>query len=127
MSLNLFQILSLLVITFILARCVMRFARSGASRGWLAMEALIWILAGTFILRPEWTVAIAHWLGIGRGTDLVLYIVAITFLASIAYFYNRILKLEAEITKVVRHLAIRDAAQQNMNKATGVSGGEPRT
>ena len=42
--------------------------------------AILWLAAGITILRPGTTLLVAHLLGIGRGTDLVLYFFVIAFL-----------------------------------------------
>lgn len=73
--------------------------------GWLAL----WIAAAVAILRPSITVALAHVLGIGRGADLVFYCGILGMLLGFFVMFVRIRRLEGEITKLVRALAIRDA------------------
>ena len=78
-------------------------ARFGAA--WIGL----WIAAAVAIADPEVIVGIAHFLGIGRGADLVLYLsILFTF---VAFFvtYLRFRRIDEQMTKIVRHLAIRDA------------------
>ena len=65
-------------------------------------------MAPLAIGRPQWTNDLARALGIGRGADLVLYGVALAFLAACFYFYQKTRRLEADLTGVVRHLALRE-------------------
>jgi hypothetical protein len=59
-----------------------------------------------FILYPGLSMRIAHLVGIGRGADLVFY-VAILFLVFLCFnFYLRFQALEAQLTGIVRTLAI---------------------
>jgi hypothetical protein len=78
--------------------------------GWLA---LVGTLAGgtgaLAIFDPDITTRIARAVGIGRGADLVSYIVAVAFLISWFYFYQRTRTLSIAVTALVRELAIRDA------------------
>ena len=72
----------------------------------------LWVVAAVAILRPSITVAIAHFLGIGRGADLVFYCAILGMLFGFFAVYVRIKRLESEITRLVRALAIRDAERK---------------
>lgn len=76
-----------------------------AGFGWLA----VWISAATAIARPSITITLAHALGIGRGADLVLYCAILAMLIGFFFIYIRFKRLDREITKLVRHIAIRQA------------------
>jgi len=52
---------------------------------------------------------IATAVGIQRGTDLLLYVFVLGFLALTFYVYSRYVKLQRELTEVVRHVAVREA------------------
>jgi hypothetical protein len=72
----------------------------------------IWGLAGLAVAKPAWTTRVAAAVGIGRGADLMLYLLSISFLAACFYFYHRIVRLEASISTLVRHLALQDGLQR---------------
>ena len=108
---SLFQILALPLVAALFVRSVVRLARGGGPRAVVALGAAIWLLAGVAIVRPELTIRVAKVMGIGRGADLVLYFFVIAFLAAFFYFYNTILKIRSDISKVVRHLAIAETFQ----------------
>jgi hypothetical protein len=104
-----FQIVTLpLLAVMVLATAIQIGRRRLAARFGAAWIAL-WIAAAMAIADPDVLVRIAHFLGIGRGADLVLYLsILFTF---VAFFvtYLRFRRIDEQMTKIVRHLAIRDA------------------
>ncbi len=78
-------------------------------RNRIADVLLLLILVGVavlFILFPEWTSVLAKKLGVGRGTDLVLYICIVLFYFVILKLYARMRKLEQQITDLIRKQAL---------------------
>lgn len=106
---SLFQILTLPLAGFLFARSIFRLFRGDQPRTVLVFSAAIWLAAGVAIYRPELTIRVAAVLGIGRGADLILYVLVISYLLSLWYVYNRFRKLESQLTEIVRYLAVRDA------------------
>ena len=86
----------------------------GSHRRAAGVRALVWLAALLTVLWPGSTLRMARLMGIGRGTDLVLYFFVIAFLWAVFYFYSRNLQLEAALTSIVRQLALRDAAQAGL-------------
>lgn len=72
------------------------------------LRAILWFAAAAAVFRPQITIAIARALGIGRGTDLVMYLFIIGSLGAALYFYAQIVRLESAITTLVRHAALHD-------------------
>jgi hypothetical protein len=68
---------------------------------------LLWVAAIVTILRPGITVSIAHALGIARGADLVFYLAILGMFIGFFGCYVRIRRLESEITRIVREIAIQ--------------------
>jgi hypothetical protein len=68
----------------------------------------LWLAASIAIFRPSITSSIARFLGIGRGADLVFYCGILGMLLGFFFMYVRMKRLEAQITKVVRHIAISE-------------------
>lgn len=78
-------------------------------RNRIADVLLLFILVTTavlFILFPVWTSVLAKKLGVGRGTDLVLYIGIVLFYFVILKLYARMRKLEQQITELIRKQAL---------------------
>ena len=71
--------------------------------------AMLWIAAAVAIARPELTAMVARALGIGRGTDLVLYVAILAMVFGFFAVYVRLRRVESDLTKIVRELAIRGA------------------
>lgn len=108
-ALNTFQ--SIAIVGAAIALAAMFAAAASHAIGWRTAFAwsALWVLAAIAILKPSITVAIAHFLGIGRGADLVFYCGVLGMLIGFFLTYVRMKRLEGEITRLVRALAIRDA------------------
>ena len=104
-----FQIVTLpLIAAMVLATAIQIGRRRLAARFGVAWIAL-WIAAAAGIADPDVLVRIAHFLGIGRGADLVLYLSILFMFAAFFVVYLRFRRIDEQMTKIVRHLAIRDA------------------
>jgi hypothetical protein len=68
------------------------------------------------VLRPEDVMWVAVKLGVGRGADLVLYLLVVCFIFTTLNFYLRQRQLEQQLTEVTRVLALRDAEQRNAGR-----------
>src|SRR5262245_40826706 len=78
--------------------------------GWLSWLALVLGIAGSVaIYDPQVTTTIAQAVGITRGADLLTYLIALTFLGSWLYFYQRVRSLSNAVTILTRELALRNA------------------
>ncbi len=67
-------------------------------------------LVGIFmVLAPDTTTAIAEFVGVGRGADLLLYLAVIGFAFVTVLLYARLRELELALTRVVRAQAIQNA------------------
>ncbi len=87
-------------------------------RNRIADVLLLFILVGVavlFILFPEWTNVLAKKLGVGRGTDLVLYLCIVLFYFVILKLYARMRKLEQQITDLIRKQAIDEVEKLTKN------------
>ena len=107
-----FQLVAVPLVALLFLRSAYRVVRRERSRWGSFVGAVIWFSAGVAIVRPEVTNELAALLGIGRGADLLLYLLAISFLASSFYFYQKYHRLESDLTRVVRHLAVREATDR---------------
>ncbi|MGO3321048.1 MAG: DUF2304 domain-containing protein, partial [Microbacterium gubbeenense] len=98
----------------LLAAFMMR--RTGADNH-LAIRRLLlglFVLAAVLsIIFPQWLSWVASAVGVGRGTDLLLYALVIMFLAFVYTQYRRNMALQREITLLARKIALVDAAQQD--------------
>lgn len=67
------------------------------------------VLGIYFVLYPDTTTLIAHWLGVDRGTDLMLYFFMLGTFFALTHLYARQRELKAQLTNLVREEAIRNA------------------
>lgn len=61
------------------------------------------------VVAPDWTNAVAHAVGVGRGVDLFFYLAIVGFAFGLLILYSKIRELEASITQLVRTLALERA------------------
>ena len=114
-----FQLIALPLFSVLALSSLVQVIRGRGRRRVALAMALVWIVAGLAIAFPESTTAVARWLGIGRGADLVTYLLASAFMATTVYFYHRYRQLSTELTKLVRHVAIAEAESPDAPGPTG--------
>lgn len=61
------------------------------------------------VLKPDLMTWLAHQVGVGRGTDLLLYMLTVVFAFFSLNTYLRFKDTERRLTKLARAMAIRDA------------------
>ncbi|KOV79593.1 DUF2304 domain-containing protein [Nocardia sp. NRRL S-836] len=82
-------------------------AKSAAS---VKLAFILFVIFGIYaVLRPGDLTVIAGWLGVGRGTDLLLYGIVIVFTAATLNTYLRFKELELRYARLARAIAIRQA------------------
>lgn len=106
---NLFQTVTLSLLGVLLVYDCLTLLRRRSSRKVRLARCTVWAGAMVAIADPMLPQTVAGWLGIGRGTDLVLYLFVLAFLLVSFGFYARYLRLQRQLTEVVRHLAIQEA------------------
>ena len=106
---NRFQWIALPILALLFLRALVLLARGARPRWWLLLRAAVWLGAAIAVLWPDFTTRIARALGIGRGADLIIYIVTILFIVSFFFLLQRYRRLEVQLTSLVRHLAIDEA------------------
>lgn len=108
---NLFQWLAISALGSLLVWEMLRLWR-GPTGGWFwAFRCLVWLAAAVGIARPDLIQWVASSIGIGRGADVVFYTFVLLFPAVSFYFYSRCVRLQRQITELVRHIAIMEARQ----------------
>ena len=64
------------------------------------------VFGATAIVIPGLTTRVARFLGVGRGTDLLLYLLFVAFLGFVATAGRRYRELERQLTVLTRRLAL---------------------
>ena len=84
--------------------------RGGTNARHMAVRRIILVLFGLLaavsIFFPDILTLIARFLGVGRGTDLVLYALIVCVLLFISTTYQRFRQSETTLTKLSRRIAL---------------------
>lgn len=99
-------LIAVVVITILLTRSTAT-ARHQAIRRLLLVGFVI--VAALSVVFPTWLSWLANLIGVGRGTDLLLYALVIAFLGYITTAFRRINVLERKITLLAREIALARA------------------
>jgi small membrane protein len=76
-----------------------------------AIMIFLFMAAGLlFIFFPDLSTRVAHFLGVGRGADMIFYISILFFAFLIMKLYARTRKLEQMITRIIRDESIKNAS-----------------
>jgi hypothetical protein len=101
-----FQILIVLFSIFAIASLFSRAQKSKMSFRSTAFWIFFWIVGDIAVLWPNSTTILANILGIGRGTDLVLYVSVVVLFFLLFRLHIKIESISRDVTKVVRKNAI---------------------
>ncbi|HYN66588.1 MAG TPA: DUF2304 domain-containing protein [Ornithinibacter sp.] len=108
MKMVLIQVLLIIVVILVVARLF----RSRGARA-QAIRRIGIMLFGAFavvsILFPDVWNRIAQVVGVGRGTDMVLYALVVAFLSFTVTTYLRFRDLETSYTRLARRIALSEA------------------
>jgi len=83
------------------------------------LAVFFFLTAAGFVLFPDSTTTIARKLGVGRGADLLLYLLVFAGVHGYLLLYIRTRKLERKLTMVVRASAI-SSAKEPARKSMGI-------
>ena len=88
---------------------------------WRAYVVLVVTGAGLSVLFPDALTEVANVVGIGRGADLLLYVLVVTFMLVSVVLFRRVSELERRYTDLARAMAVQRASQHR----TGPDGTVP--
>jgi hypothetical protein len=103
------MIIKILLIAGAIAFGYLFFRRPGAGRHLAARRVLglLVVVGGIFaVLFPLAVTEVANAVGVGRGTDLVLYVLVMVFLFTSVSLYQRVSALDQQITELTRQIAL---------------------
>lgn len=75
----------------------------------LILLFVLMLATGYSIVFPETWQSIADALGVGRGADLLLYLLAVSFITFVGLVIRKFKKIEQRIAILVQQLAIQEA------------------
>ncbi|NUU31091.1 DUF2304 domain-containing protein [Arthrobacter sp. C9C5] len=99
--------------------------RGGSNARHLAIRRIMLVIfafvAALSIFFPELLTVLARALGIGRGTDLVLYGLVVSFMVFMATTYQRFRHMETTLTQLSRRIAIDETPRPWLKDAQQTS------
>ncbi|WP_168211815.1 DUF2304 domain-containing protein [Ruania zhangjianzhongii] len=121
---QLLLLLGVAVVTVLLTRSTADARHQAVRRVLLALFALATAAA---ILFPTLLGRAAGLVGVGRGADLVLYLLVIAFLSFIATTYRRMKATDRQITELTRELSLTEARLEQAGLPTAHQAGDGGT
>lgn len=104
--------IQILLIVAIVALGLVVMRRTGADSH-LAIRRILMMLfvlaAVLSVLFPQWLTWVASLIGVGRGTDLLLYALVLMFLTFVYTQYRRNVALQRQLTLLARKIALVEA------------------
>jgi hypothetical protein len=82
---------------------------------------LLFFMATGFVMFPDTTTELAHSLGVGRGADLLLYVVIFAGVHSFLLLYMRTRRLERHLTELIRANAITKVEHPELKESKSSS------
>ena len=76
------------------------------------------LIAATGAFASSWWVSISLSIGVGRGTDLILYMLVVAFFSFMATTFKRSRDADIRYTKLARRLALDEAVPPSVHRAT---------
>lgn len=101
------QIFIILFGLFAFSRVILRFNGKEITVKEFIFWSILWLVIIFFGFMPDITKIFANLLGIGRGTDVAIYISIILLFYLIFRIYVKTENIEQEITKIAREIAIK--------------------
>ena len=108
MTFSLIQVLLVLFAVFAITRVILKARQRRIPTAWAALLSLIWVGLVVVSLLPQTTDLLAAHVGIGRGADLLVYISIIALFYLVFRLVVRMERIQQDITKVVRAMALKD-------------------
>lgn len=117
-----FQTIGLTVAGLLLLATVAAAGRRAINRRAAFAWSILWLATGVSIARPSLTIVVAHFLGIGRGADLVFYCAILAMFIGFFIIYVRLKRLDRQITILVRNAALSSADHDDQPQVRGGPG-----
>lgn len=77
-----------------------------------------WVVVGVIVVLPEVTSFFANLVGVGRGADLIVYLSIVLIFYIIFQITIKIEKMERNITKIVREVAVKGEITNDKQQTT---------
>ncbi len=102
------QLLLSTIIIFIIYKTAVSFRRGNLSRNFTSIWLLLWISVLFFIFEQNTLIRVAHFLGISRGVDLVIYLAVILTFYLIYKIFSALNRINRKVTEIIREIAVHN-------------------
>ncbi|RBQ22560.1 hypothetical protein ALNOE001_17780 [Candidatus Methanobinarius endosymbioticus] len=102
----LYQILVVIIVILAILLVFDRFHKKKTSLQTFILWVVLWIVLAILAVAPESSTALANFLGIGRGLDLVIIFAIIGSYYLIFRLYLKLEKMDQDITELVRKISM---------------------
>ncbi len=102
------QFLILAFALFALARAFAQFRAGRLSIFWFLSWMILWVAVAMVGVLPKTATLFANAVGVGRGSDLVIYVSLAALFYLVFRLFVKIEDTQREITRLVRTLALKD-------------------
>jgi hypothetical protein len=109
-----FQIIVIIFCAYAALRAAQKVKARGLGSRWGIFWLAFWLVVGTVVALPWTTSLLATRLGVTRGVDLVIYVSVIALFYLVFRLTLKIEKLEANITRLVREVAIANGKKDKL-------------
>lgn len=92
--------------------------------GHLILVLAILGLAAAAVLFPDITQLAAGWAGVGRGADLVNYLVEMSLLFIVIHYYTKFVRVDEGLTTIIRELALLRAELESRPESSDSEAGD---
>ncbi|WP_018023167.1 DUF2304 domain-containing protein [Corynebacterium ulceribovis] len=97
---------ALLVVYFLSSR------RRARTKAWVKIGFVMFIFVVIWaVLRPDDLTVVANWVGVARGTDLLLYVLVVAFMFTTLSTYIRFREQELRYARLARAVALQNAVE----------------
>lgn len=101
------QVFLILFLLFAVSRVILRFRDRKLHPGEFIFWFLLFLIAIIGVVFPDVTTKVANLLGIGRGSDLIIYASVATLFYLVFRLYIAVEDVRHEITELVRKIALK--------------------
>ena len=112
------QIILLVIILIIIWRLYRRLASDELTRREFVEWFLLWLAVAFLVIVPETASYLAQLVGVGRGSDLVVYLALLLAFYLLFKIFVRLEHTERDLTAIVRELALRGGENKESSQQT---------
>ena len=102
----------LILATLVLAIYFFTHRKKAHAKAWVKLGFVVLVFAAIWaILRPDDVTILANWLGVSRGTDLMLYALIFAFFFTTISTWTRFREKELRKSRLARAVALQNAVR----------------